>query len=239
MQQSEYADKWAVSSEKYHDDGIYSWFEGFVNDSQNVLEIGCGVGYSTLTLLQAGHKVIAIEKNLFCIEKTRELLEKHKYQVSIATTSEELHQCPNNFDAILVYRDIRDLCESDLVDLAEDFNLIEINAVLIWLLGYHSYTGEDINQARIDVENKVFFLAKNINPQNFMCVHYVDRATENSLQEKYNKYRGIADDFNEFSVSELVTYKYDYDVLGGEPMVYEGSDNSPQLFMSLKYTFTD
>ncbi|MBR3601171.1 MAG: methyltransferase domain-containing protein [Lachnospiraceae bacterium] len=40
-----------------------------------VVEIGCGTGYSTLSLIENGHRVIAIEKNKDCIEKAKRLLQ--------------------------------------------------------------------------------------------------------------------------------------------------------------------
>ena len=38
-------------------------------------EVGCGTGYSTLALLENGHKVIALDKNNECIEKAIEYLD--------------------------------------------------------------------------------------------------------------------------------------------------------------------
>lgn len=46
-----------------------------------VLEIGCGTGQSTLSLIEAGHKVIAVEKNNFCIEKSKSLIRNKGYSV--------------------------------------------------------------------------------------------------------------------------------------------------------------
>lgn len=70
----EYAKKWITSSKYFYDNGIYSWMCSIIKDYENVLELGCGTGYSTLSLLENNHKVTAIDNNGFCIQKAKELL---------------------------------------------------------------------------------------------------------------------------------------------------------------------
>ena len=43
-----------------------------------ILEIGCGVGYSTQALLKDGHKVVAVEKNQECLLKAKNRLSDYE-----------------------------------------------------------------------------------------------------------------------------------------------------------------
>ena len=70
-----YADEWDVSAKHFYDNGYYTWMQHAIGDFDTILEIGCGTGYSTLSLIENGHKVIAIDKNSECIKKARNLIE--------------------------------------------------------------------------------------------------------------------------------------------------------------------
>lgn len=69
-----YADQWNISAQHFYDKGYYSWMAQVINEFHTVVEIGCGTGYSTLALLEAGHSVIAIDKNADCIANAQNLL---------------------------------------------------------------------------------------------------------------------------------------------------------------------
>lgn len=64
-----YANQWDVSAQFFYEKGYYSWMAQRINKFQTVVEVGCGTGYSTLALVENGHKVIAIDKNRDCIAK--------------------------------------------------------------------------------------------------------------------------------------------------------------------------
>ena len=70
----EYAEQWNVSAKYFYDCGYYTWMSRAVENYDTVVEIGCGTGYSTLSLIENGHRVIAVEKNRECIEMARNLL---------------------------------------------------------------------------------------------------------------------------------------------------------------------
>ena len=69
-----YANQWDVSAQFFYKKGYYSWMAQRINKFQTVVEVGCGTGYSTLALVENGHKVIAIDKNRDCIAKAKQLL---------------------------------------------------------------------------------------------------------------------------------------------------------------------
>lgn len=70
----QYADEWEASSKYHYDNGDYKWMESNIHSYQRVLEIGCGAGYSTQTLLSSGHDIVAVDSNPFCINKANKLL---------------------------------------------------------------------------------------------------------------------------------------------------------------------
>ena len=80
-----YADKWQSSSKFFFDNGYYSQMAEIVKPYKTVLELGCGVGYSTLSLVNDGHKVISIEKNHECILMAKDLIRVngHESEVNI------------------------------------------------------------------------------------------------------------------------------------------------------------
>lgn len=74
-----YAIEWNASAEFFSCNGDYDWMETHLHKYHTVLEIGCGTGYSTLSLLNQGHKVICVEKNSDCIHLAKNLIEKKGY----------------------------------------------------------------------------------------------------------------------------------------------------------------
>lgn len=57
-----YANQWNLSAQYFYGKGYYSWMVDKLISYKTVVEIGCGTGYSTLALVEKGHRVIAIEK---------------------------------------------------------------------------------------------------------------------------------------------------------------------------------
>lgn len=70
-----YANQWNCSAQYFYDKEYYSWMEQALEGFHTVVEVGCGTGYSTLALIEKGHKVIAIDKNVDCIAKAKKLLD--------------------------------------------------------------------------------------------------------------------------------------------------------------------
>ena len=75
----QYADDWESSSKFHYDNGDYEWMESIIHSYKRVLEIGCGTGYSSKTLLSHGHEVLAVDNNQFCIEKAQLLLNDYPH----------------------------------------------------------------------------------------------------------------------------------------------------------------
>ena len=173
-----------------------------VSSFTNILEIGCGVGFSTLSLSNRGHKVISIEENSYCIEKASKLLEKEGYQVKTISNREYIKPL-NKHKYNISYKEINelfDLSDFDVLfiqgDIINDDNFIDwltnndsfsIDAVICWLLGTHYSRGNnnifDLSEvntpglARLVTQNKIYELCDNILTKGG-GLHIVDRSIE-------------------------------------------------------------
>lgn len=58
-QEKLYATQWNESAKYFYETKRYQWMSEKLVEYDIVLEIGCGTGYSTLALVEAGHTVIA------------------------------------------------------------------------------------------------------------------------------------------------------------------------------------
>lgn len=99
-EKNKYAEEWDVSAKFFYEQNVYDKLCTEISKYHVVLEVGCGTGYSTLMLVESGHKVISIEKNEVCIAKTKKLLEKHSIVIGNDITD------INNNQVILLQCDI-------------------------------------------------------------------------------------------------------------------------------------
>lgn len=47
-----YSEQWDISAQYFYNKGYYSWMADKLTGYKNVLEVGCGTGYSTLALVE-------------------------------------------------------------------------------------------------------------------------------------------------------------------------------------------
>lgn len=80
-EKEKYALEWNNSAQYFYDHNSYKHLVAHISKFKTVLEIGCGTGQSTLALLEAGHSVIAVDQNAFCIEKARQLISASGYSM--------------------------------------------------------------------------------------------------------------------------------------------------------------
>ena len=76
-----YALEWNNSAQYFYDQNSYKHLAGHISKFNTVLEVGCGTGQSTLALLEAGHSVIAVDQNYYCIEKAKLLIKSSGYSI--------------------------------------------------------------------------------------------------------------------------------------------------------------
>ena len=118
-----YANEWGSSADYFYENGSYEWMCNNIKEYKIALEVGCGTGKSTLMLVETGHKVIAIEKNEYCLHQASELLKEKGYKVT--NVVEEI----NDNDVLFL--------QADVVDKTFQKNIGEINfdIVVCWNVG--------------------------------------------------------------------------------------------------------
>ena len=77
-----YEDEWNYTSEFYHKKGYYDILSNRFENGLRILEIGCGAGYSTISLSKKAEKLISIDENSYCINSTFKRLNKLKIDAS-------------------------------------------------------------------------------------------------------------------------------------------------------------
>ena len=74
MEDNEFIDKYSINANDLYSEGIYDKACMMIKKYNKIFEVGCGPGYSTLSLICNGHKVFSIDNHLSCIEHTKKLL---------------------------------------------------------------------------------------------------------------------------------------------------------------------
>ncbi len=253
-----YATQWEINSRHFFESGYYNWMADKVRERPAILEVGCGVGYSTLTLAQRGHSIIAIDENPDCLRSTKERLEAHGFSVNLCFRS-DVEETPQQTYEVR-YGQVPSGASANVIliegDMLNDPTLKEwltqtqrFDAVVCWLLGTHQYRatehrfGEygaaDQFGFRILVQNAVYELADDVlKPAGIL--HVVDRG---SFIDDEHLIEGVKESHREqASVTTLVVEEFDHlayveaDAKGSMPMVcspsdkpIEGIDNSEQL----------
>ena len=187
------------SAEFFYKNGDYGWMSEKVEAYDVILEIGCGTGYSTLSLIEGGHKVI--ENNEFCLDRTKELLKVKGY-----TYGEEKDDF-SKYDVMLLKRDI---CEHNLADRLTKY---KIRAIVCWNTG--SYWSKEMLTKYIPtmleygltltqiqenpgssyselVQWRTCRLAAELNA----CVHIIDRNTFATTEKNDDYFILFKDEFN-------------------------------------------
>lgn len=116
-----YSQQWSINAEHFNNNNSYLWMCGKIHEYKTVLEIGCGTGQSTVALLKNKHKVIAIEKNIFCIEKAKTLISDAGFKVGTVENLED------DFDVLIIHK--------ELLELANFINQYSFDIVVCWNVG--------------------------------------------------------------------------------------------------------
>ena len=85
MTNKEYVDFWTLNAKQHFEDGDYEWICDEIDHYHSILEIGCGAGYSTLTLVLRDHHVLSVDINQDAIEASQNLIICNDYEAEIAT----------------------------------------------------------------------------------------------------------------------------------------------------------
>lgn len=176
-----YIQNWRINANGHHSQGHYDWMAGQVKGYVRSLEIGCGVGHSTLALLRDAHQVVCIEENPHCIAATQALLTEHGYSVAVIERATAHAVDINSYR--LDYAQLNHAPAADCLiiegDALKDPQLEawlkaqpRFDAVVCWLLGTHNSRGNNVAvdtqlmptsfEHRIFVQNNVYELADEI-----------------------------------------------------------------------------
>ena len=101
-----YASEWNKSSEFFYNKGYYSWMSNYIKDYHTVLEIGCGVGYGTLSLVKAGHEVVSVEKDYECISMSNTLINESSFSDKVTFIECDIitgAKINNSFDVVICW----------------------------------------------------------------------------------------------------------------------------------------
>ena len=123
-EKQKYASEWCNSAEYFLEHKNYANLAIQIKEYDTVLEIGCGTGHSTLALLEAGHRVIAVDQNPCCIELAKKLIEEAGYTINesandLASNSVCFYEC-----------DITEPIFKDKI-----LNNLTIDVVICWNIG--------------------------------------------------------------------------------------------------------
>jgi len=111
LKRKDYAERWILNAKAHETNKDYEWMETFLGGFPFVLEIGCGVGQSTLALCKAGHRVISIDNNPHCITAAGKLLRGNSIAVKVLRREQGFSFSSQN--AIMNYAQIEDSPPAD------------------------------------------------------------------------------------------------------------------------------
>lgn len=177
----QYIKTWRVNSNGHLAQGHYSWMAAKLDGYPRTLEIGCGIGHSTLALLKQGHSVVCVEENPHCISATQALIAEEGYSVAVITRGTAKSVDENAYR--LIYSDIGTPPKVDCLliegDALKDPKLEawlmtqpKFDSIACWLIGTHDSRGHNIavdaglipgpREHRIFVQNSVYELADHV-----------------------------------------------------------------------------
>ncbi|MBA5706310.1 class I SAM-dependent methyltransferase [Pseudomonas fulva] len=221
-----YIKSWGINSEGHLAQGHYPWMAERVKGFPRTLEIGCGVGHSTLALLQQGHTVVCVEENPQCIAATRKRLADEGFCVEVIARETPVSLDENAYR--LIYSEIPEAPEADCLliegDALNDPALEawlerqpKFDAVACWLLGIHDARGHNAAvdlalmptayEHRIFVQNRVYEIADRI-LRSGGVLSVIDRAQTPTTQDMVEKL--LQHHREQASVTSLVVQPVEY-----------------------------
>lgn len=201
-EKQKYASDWEKSSDDFVKQNIYNKLSEQLSSFPIILEIGCGTGQSTLSLLENGHGVICIEQNDECLVKAQERIRNTNFTVK---------DNPKKLKQGEVYFILGDV--TDCVFMNNLLSNIDIlNVVLCWNVGTYwdierkdiinkllkqwnfddRYINEMPESAYVEL---IILIACQIAKIQSCALHIVDRGTKNISRENDPYYYGLKTEF--------------------------------------------
>ena len=191
-QEELYATQWDESAKYFYESQRYQWMADKLDEYDIVLEIGCGTGYSTLALAEAGHVVIAVDKNPNCIKKAKELIVQ-------GGKSDKVSFLEGDIAEDLFRQYLFENCEFDVVicwNIGTSWSKEMMEFYLPHLLEY----GLTIPQIRSNPESSyselIIWEACRVASENNVPIQIVDRGTQEMNFQNDPYYRMLGEEFS-------------------------------------------
>lgn len=192
-----YATQWEVSSEHFCENSCYVWMAEQIKTYNVVLEIGCGTGFSALELLKCGHKVIAIDKNEYCIEQAKNRINTAGFSVGDLSK--------NDVDFI-----VADIVDKEFIQSILKY---KYDVVICWNVGTYEdnetreyyqpfFLEYGLTEQQIDSNwessyaELIFWTACSIAVDKKVPFHLVDRSIEGLTQDNCQYYAALGGEFH-------------------------------------------
>lgn len=191
-QEELYATQWNESAKYFYETKRYQWMSEKLDEYDVVLEIGCGTGFSTLALVEAGHVVLAVEKNPDCIKKAKALIEQNG-------KSDKVHFIEGDVAEDSFRKYLFEKCEFDVVicwNIGTSWSKEMMEFYLPHLLEY----GLTIPQIKQNPESSyselIIWEAYRIASENGVPIQIVDRGTQEMNFQNDPYYRTLGEEFS-------------------------------------------
>lgn len=192
-----YADEWEIGARHFYKNDCYGWMAERIEPFKTVLEIGCGTGFGTLELLKRGHKVIAVDKNEYCIEQAKNRIIMAGFTVGGVTENDVEFMAAD----IVNKEFFRSTAES------------HFDIVICWNIGTYEDSGTrnyyqpflleyGLSEQQIDSNwessyaELIFWTACKIASFKKVPFHLIDRASESLTNENSQYYTALGGEFD-------------------------------------------
>ncbi|WP_370409027.1 rRNA adenine N-6-methyltransferase family protein [Tenacibaculum dicentrarchi] len=141
-----YSQSWEVTSNEYEKLGFYNWNLDQIENAENILEIGGGIGIVTEKIIKKGVKITSIESNESNFKVLSERLKTYPINIIENTNLTKLgkHDCN-----IIKANFITDNNLNELISKLGNFDTI-----ICWFMGVHALAHMDSNLKEIGYSEK-------------------------------------------------------------------------------------
>lgn len=222
VEKRQYADQWEVSSKHFYKNGCYGWMAEQLEPFEIVLELGCGTGFSTLELLKCGHKVIAVDKNEYCIEQAKNRIDMAGFTIGDVSKN----------DVEFIVADVVDK------EFIKTISVSNFDVVICWNVGTYEDNGTrnfyqpffleyGLTKQEIDSNwessyaELILWTACNIAANKKVPFHLIDRSSEGLTEGNNQYYAALGGEFGyqKMKVDQAITSTIS---VGGKLLIVKG-----------------